>query len=328
MKRREFIAFVGGAAIGAPLAARAQQAATMRRIGILMNFPAGDTEAERRIAAFLKAMNELGWVDGKNLRVDYRWGGDTEIVKSNAAELVAVMPDVIVANAPPSVQALQQIDHTIPVVFAAVTDPVALGIVANLARPGGNVTGFSPSELDFSGKWLELLKEVAPLVKRVAVLRAASNSNGQEQITAIRAAAPSLGVDLSYVDVSDPDALDREVDAFAHSSDGGLIVLRTTENLALRDRIIFLSAHYRLPAVYPLRFCATGGGLMSYGPDIVEEFREAAGYVDRVLRGAKPADLPVQSASKFELVINLKTARQLSLTIPSTLLATADEVIE
>ncbi len=328
MRRREFIILVGGAAIGAPLTARAQNAAATRRIGVLMNLPDGDPEAKRRIDAFLKPLSELGWSVGKNIRIDYRYGVDPQIVGKSAAELVALAPDLILANAPPAVLAVQQATHTIPVIFAAVTDPVALGIVQSLARPGGNVTGFSPAELGLSAKWLELLKEIAPGVKRVAVFRAASNPGSETQIAVIETAARSLGVEISLIDVNDSAAMERDVAAFARSADGGLIAIRTSENVAARGEIIALAARYRLPAVYPLRFFATGGGLVSYGPDIVEEYREAAGYADRILKGAKPADLPEQSSTKFELVINLKTAKQLGLTMPPTLLATADEVIE
>lgn len=328
MRRREFITLLGGAAIGVPFVARAQPAAQLRRIGVLINLPDGDPEAKRRIDAFLKSMSALGWNDEKNIHVDYRYGVDPQIVKKNAADLVALAPDVILANAPPAVLAVQQATHTIPLVFAAVTDPVALGLVQSLARPGGNVTGFSPAELGLSAKWLELLKEIAPGVKRVAVFRAASNPASDTQIAVIETAARSMGVDIRLIDVSDAAAMERDVADFAGAPDGGLIAIRTSENVAARGEIIALAARYRLPAVYPLRFFATGGGLVSYGPDIVDEYREAAGYVDRILKGAKPADLPVQSASKFELAINLKTAKQLGLTIPPTLLATADEVIE
>lgn len=328
MRRREFITLLGGAAIGAPFVVRAQPAAQLRRIGVLMNLPDGDPEAKRRIDAFLKSMSALGWKDEKNIHVDYRYGVGPQIVKKNAADLVALAPDVILANAPPAVLAVQQATHTIPVVFAAVTDPVALGLVQSLARPGGNVTGFSPAELGLSAKWLELLKEIAPGVKRVAVFRAASNPGSDTQIAVIETAARSMGVDIRLIDVSDAAAMERDVADFAGAPDGGLIAIRTSENVAARGEIIALAARYRLPAVYPLRFFATGGGLVSYGPDIVDEYREAAGYVVRILKGAKPADLPVQSASKFELAINLKTAKQLGLTIPPTLLATADEVIE
>jgi putative ABC transport system substrate-binding protein len=273
-------------------------------------------------------MSELGWIDGKNLSVDYRWGVDAQIVGKNAVELVALAPDVIVANAPPCVQALQQATHTVPIVFVAVTDPVALGIVQSLARPGGNATGFSPAELGMSAKWLQLLKEIAPDVKRAAVFEDAGNAGAVQQFATLQSAAPSLGVELSVIGVRDKDQIERDVDAFARPGGGGLIVLRTSENIAVRDVIIAAAARHRLPAVYPLRFMAMAGGLVSYGPDIVEEFRQAAGYVDRIFKGEKPADLPVQAATKFELVINLKTAKALGFGIPQTLLATADEVIE
>ncbi len=328
MRRREFVTLLGGAAIGAPFVARAQPAAQLRRIGVLMNLPDGDPEVKRRIDAFLKSMSALGWNDEKNIHIDYRYGVGPQVVKKNAADLVAFAPDVILANAPQAVLAVQQATHTIPVMFAAVTDPVALGLVQSLARPGGNLTGFSPAEIGLSAKWLELLKEIAPGVKRVAVFRAASNPASETQIAVIETTARSMGMEISLIDVNDSAAMARDVAAFAASADGGLIAIRTSEDVAARGEIIALAARYRLPAVYPLRFFATGGGLVSYGPDIVDEYREAAGYVDRILKGAKPADLPVQSASKFELAINLKTAKQLGLTIPPTLLATADEVIE
>jgi putative ABC transport system substrate-binding protein len=327
MRRRAFIALVGGA-VAWPLAARAQQAEQMRRVALLINLPDGDPEAMRRVNAFIKAMSELGWHDGKNLHLDYRWGVDEKLVQKNAEELIALAPDVILANAPPSVRALKQATGSVPVVFAGVTDPVALGIVQSLAHPGGNLTGFSPAELGMSAKWLELLEEIAPAVKRVAVFVDPTNFVALSQFSTIQSAATPLGVDLSMIDVRDKDAILRDVGAFANSPNGGLIMLRTSENIAVRDRIIAAAARYRLPAIYPLRFCATGGGLVSYGPDIVDEYRQAAGYVDRILKGAKPADLPVQAPTKYELVVNLKTAKALGLTMPQSLLATADEVIE
>jgi putative ABC transport system substrate-binding protein len=330
LHRRRFIALVGGAAATAawPLVARAQQDGRVRRLGVLMNLEADDPESKRRIAAFDKALSDLGWTIGKTLRIDYRWGVAPEIVRKNAAELVALAPDVIFANAPPSVIALTEVTHTVPLVFAAVTDPVALHLVRSLAQPGGNATGFSPSELGLSAKWLELLKEIAPGLKRVAVFQDPRNPGGAPQFATIEAAGRSLAVDVSTIAVPDRGEMEREVEAFARSPDGGLIVLRTSEDVAARAAIIALAAQYRLPAVYPLRLFATDGGLLAYGPDIVDEFRQAAGYVDRILRGAKPADLPVQTATKFELVLNLKTAKALGLNFPQTLLATADEVIE
>ena len=260
MKRREFITFLGGGVAAWPFVARAQQPERMRRIGMLVNFAEDDPEARRRIAAFQKSMSELSWVDGKNVRTEYRWGVDAQVVAKNAAELVALAPDVIVANAPPPVQALKQATHTIPLVFVAVTDPVALGIVQSLARPGGNVTGFSPAEFGLSAKWLQLLKEIAPDVKRVAVFEDPRNSGGLQQFATLQTAAPSMGVDLSVIDVRDADKIEREVEAFASSGGSGLIVLRTSEDIAVRDVIIAAAARHRLPTVYPLRFMATGGG--------------------------------------------------------------------
>jgi len=319
---------LAGAAVAAPVAARAQETARVRRLGVLINLPEGDPEGERRVSVLIKTLNSLGWIDGKNLALLYRWGPDSRLIERNAAELVALAPDLIFANAPPSVMALKKATHTLPVVFAAVTDPIALGIVQSMARPGGNVTGFSPSELGISGKWLQLLKELSPVIKRVAVFEEPDNPGALQQVKTIVRAASAVGVDLSYIGVRDPSAIDRDVGAFAAAGNGGLIVLRTSEDIAARSDIIAAAARYRLPAVYPLRFCVTDGGLISYGPDIVEEYRAGAGYVDRILRGEKPGDLPVQQSTKFELVINRKTARALDLNIPQTLLATADEVIE
>ena len=293
-----------------------------------MNLPEGDAEGRRRVDALLKTLTGLGWNKSENLDVIYRWGVSGEATKKNAAELVALAPDVILANAPPSVQALQQLTHTLPIVFAAVTDPVALGIVQSVARPAGNASGFFPSEIDISGKWLELLKEISPGVNHVAVFRELSNPGARQQINVITAAASSVGVELSYIDVDDRTVIDRDVGAFAAARNGGLIVLRTSEDIAARHEIIAAAAHYRLPAIFPLRFCVTDGGLASYGPDIVEEYRQAASYVDRIFRGEKPENLPVQQSTKFELVVNLKTAKALGLIIPPTLLATADDVIE
>jgi putative ABC transport system substrate-binding protein len=328
LKRREFIALIGNATMW-PLGAHAQQAAPMRRLGVLMNLASDDPEATRRIEALLKRLNELGWIDSKNLHIDYRWGADQEIVRKNAAELVALAPDVIIANAPPSVLALQRVTRDVPVVFTAVIEPVALGFVQSLARPGGNVTGFTPSEYGLSAKWLELLKEIAPGVKRVAVLagRSAVPTSGP-QLAAIQAAAPSLGVELSVIDLNDKGKLERDIIAFAGLADRGLVVIRTVENIDARDLIVALAARYRLPAVYPLGLFVAAGGLASYGADSVHEYWQVAGYVDRILKGVKPADLPVQAPTKYELVINLKTAKALGLEVPPTLIARADEVIE
>ena len=329
MRRREFITVIGGAAATWPFTARAQQPAQMQRVGMLINLANDDPEAKRRIEAFLKTLSELGWTDGKNLHIDYRWGVDKEIVRKNAAELVALAPDLIVANAPPSVSALQQVTCTLPIVFTAVIDPVALGFVRSLARPGGNITGFTPFEFGLSAKWLELLKESAPSIKRVAVLAGGSAvPTAVPQLAAIQAAAPSLGMELSVIDISDKGKIERGITAFAGSPDRGLVVIRTIENIDARDLIITLAARYRLPTVYPLRFFVAAGGLASYGPNDVAEYRQVAGYVDRILKGEKPADLPVQAPTKYELVINLKTAKALGLTVQQSLLARADEVIE
>jgi ABC-type uncharacterized transport system substrate-binding protein len=328
MRRREFITLLCGTAAAWPLTARAQQAEPVRRLGMLINFTNDDQEAKRRIGAFLKKLSELGWTDGKNLHIDYRWGVDREIIRKNAAELVALAPDVIVANAPPSVLALQQVTRAVPIVFTAVIDPVALGFVQSLARPRGNVTGFAPLEFGSSTKWLELLKEIAPGVKQVAVLGGSTNPGATLQLAAIQTAAPSFGVELSIIDVSDKDKIERGVTAFAGSANRGLIVIRTVENIDAHDLIIALAARYRLPTVYPLRFFVAAGGLASYGTDAVEEYRQVAGYVDRILKGEKPADLPVQTPTKYELMINLKTAKALGLSIPPAVLTRADEVIE
>jgi putative ABC transport system substrate-binding protein len=327
MRRREFIALAGGVAAW-PLAARAQQDNRVRHVGVFMNLPEGDPDGVHWIAALLKSLDEFGWTEGRNIRLDIRWGVDPAHVQKNAEELAALNPEVFVAATIAAVRALQQATRTVPIIFVAVTDPVALGLVESLARPGGNATGFSTSEIDLSAKWLQVLKEMAPALSRVAVFHNPVNPGGISQFSAIEAAAPSLGVALSIIDVRDKAAIEPAVAAFASAPDGGLLTLRISENVELRDSLVALAAKYRLPAIYPLRVFATGGGLASYGPDIAEEYREAAGYVDRILRGEKPANLPVQVASKFQLVLNLKTAKSLNLALPQTLLATADEVLE
>ena len=327
MRRRDFIALAGGLTAW-PLAARAQQDNRVRRIGVFMNLSEGDPDGTRWIAALLKSLDEFGWTEGRNIRLDFRWGIDAAHVQKNAEELVALNPDVIVAASPPAVLALKQITRTVPIIFVAVTDPVALGLVESLARPGGNATGFSTAEVDLSAKWLQVLKEMVPALSRVAVFHNPVNLGGVPQFSAVQAAAASLGVALSIIDVRDKSAIEQAVATFANQPNGGLVTLRISENVALRDSLVALAAKYRLPAIYPLRVFATSGGLASYGPDLAEEYREAAGYVDRILRGEKPANLPVQVASKYQLVINLKTAKSLGLAIPQTLLATADEVLE
>jgi putative tryptophan/tyrosine transport system substrate-binding protein len=327
VRRRDFIALAGGAAAW-PLAARAQQDNRVRHIGVFMNLPEGDPDATRWIAALLKSLDEFGWTEGRNIRLDFRWGVDAEHVRKNAEELVALNPDVIVAASAPAVLALQQATRKVPIIFVAVTDPVALGLVESLARPGGNATGFSPGELGLGAKWLQVLKEMAPALTRVGVLHSPTNSGSVSQFAIVQAAAPSLGLELSVIDTADKATIEQAVAAFARSPNGGLLALRIVENVSLRDSLIALAAQYRLPAIYPLRTFATAGGLASYGPDVAEEYRQAGGYVDRVLRGEKPANLPVQVASKYQLVINLKTAKSLNLALPQTLQATADEVLE
>jgi putative tryptophan/tyrosine transport system substrate-binding protein len=326
--RRKFLATLGGAAAAWPLAARAQQREKMRRIGVLMNLTADDPEAQARLAAFLQGLQEGGWAVGRNVRVDIRWSaGDMDLMRRQAAELVALAPDVFLASALAAVP-LHRATRTIPIVFAALTDPVANGLVESLARPGGNVTGFTPAEYGMSAKWLELLKDVAPRVTRTAVLFEADNRAAMPQFSAIQAVAASFGVELIPAGLRDAGEIERAVTAFARTPNGGLIVTRTTEAIMHRGSIIALAARHRLPAVYPLRVFVADGGLISYGPDIVDQYRRAASYVDRILRGEKPADLPVQAPTKYEFVINLKTARTLGLEVPPTLLARADEVIE
>ena len=329
MRRREFIAFVGGAAAAWPLVAQAQQTEQMRRIGVLMARSANDPEGQAFVAAFLQGLQELGWSDGRNVTIDIRWfTGNSADARKYAAELVALAPDVILAHSSQAVAALGQITRTVPIVFAGVTDPVGAGYVDSLARPGGNITGFTVFDYSISGKWLQLLKEIAPGVTRVAVLRDPSIAAGPAQFAVIQAAAPSLGVELRPVDVRDGDEIERAITAFAQSPNSGLIVTGSPLSAFYRDLIIALAARHRLPAVYWSRIWAAAGGLISYGPDFLDPFRRAAGYVDRILKGEKPADMPVQASTKYELVINLNTAKALGLTVPQSLLASADEVIE
>ena len=330
MRRREFITLIGGAAVAWPLAARAQQPLPVRRIGVLSTVPPDDPEIQARMAAFHQGLQEAGWNVGRNLRIDYRWSraGDTEQTRRYATELIALAPDVILAVATSAIEPLQQATRTTPIVFVQVSDPLGAGFVQSLARPGGNTTGFTPSEYGMSGKWLELLKEVAPRVTRAVVLRDPGNASGIGQFAVMQSVAPSLGMDLSPIGVSDVSEIERAITAVGQRSDGGLIVLPGSLTLLYRKSIIALAARYRVPAVYPYRYHITDGGLISYGPDTIEQYRRAAGYVDRILKGEKPGDLPVQAPTKFELVINLKTAKALGLEVPPTLLARADEVIE
>src|SRR5262249_50640490 len=326
--RREFITLIGGAATW-PLAARAQQREQMRRIGVLMNLGSDDAEGQARNAAFLQGLQELGWTVGRNVRIDYRWGaGDAELFRRYASELVALAPDVILAVGGAVVPSLLQATRTVPIVFTGTPDPVGAGFVESLARPGGNVTGFMMFEFGIRGKWLELLKEIAPHVTRVAVIRDPAVAAGVGQLGAIQSVAPSLGVELRPLGVRDAGEIERVVTGFARSSNGGLIVTGSALAVVHRELIATLAARHRLPAVYPQRSFVTVGGLISYGPDSIDPYRHAAGYVDRILKGEKPAELPVQAPTKYELVINLKTAKALGLEIPTTVLARADEVIE
>jgi len=329
MRRRDFIGLIGGVTAW-PLAARAQQREPMRRIGVLMNLAADDPEGQARVAAFLQGLQEAGWAVGRNAQIDIRWGmSDAERSRKSATELVALTPDVVFATTFPTVAALQQATRTVPIVFAGVVDPVGAGLVASLARPGGNTTGFAGFEYGLSAKWLELLKQVVPSLTRVAVLRDSLTPVGIGQLAAIQGVASSFGVELSPLVVRDIGEFEPAVAAFARSSSSdGLIVTIGTLTDAHREVISALAAQHRLPAVYPFPFFVRNGGLISYGPDIVDSFRGAAGYVDRILKGEKPADLPVHQPTKVYLAINLKAAKALGLEIPAAVLARADEVIE
>jgi putative tryptophan/tyrosine transport system substrate-binding protein len=326
MKRREFIAAVGIAAAW-PVVARAQE--RMRRIGVLTGALETDPEIQARYSAFKQALQQLGWTEGTNLRIDYRWGstGDSELVRRHAAELLALGPDLFFPAGSTNVGALQQATRTVPIVFVNVVDPVGAGFVAGLARPGGNITGFTSFEYGMSAKWLELLKQIAPNVTRVAVLRD-TNQAGIGLLAAMQGVAPSLGIELSPVGVRDADQIARGIIAFAGGSNGGLIVTQSGFTITHRDLISKLATQHRLPAVYNSRAFVVSGGLISYGVDYVDQFRRAARYVDRILKGEKTADLPVQAPTNYELVINLKTAKALGLDVPQSLLARADEVIE
>ena len=328
--RRKFLAtLLGGAAVAWPLAARAQQPDRVRRIGVLHTPAADDPEGQVRNAAFLQGLKQFGWTDGGNVRIETRWAaGDADRIRRFVAELVMLAPDVIVTSGSATVGPLLQATRTVPIVFVGTPDPVGAGFVESLARPGGNITGFTPYEYGIGAKWLELLKQSAPGVTRVAVLRDAAITAGIGMWGAIQSVAPSFGVELRPVDVGDAAEIERALAAFAGSPNGGLILTGSALAIVHRDLIIALAARYRLPAVYYERYFAAAGGLISYGANSVEHFRLGAGYVDRILKGEKPADLPVQAPTKYETVINLKTAKALGLTVPDKLLATADEVIE
>jgi len=328
MRRREFITLLGGAAVW-PLAARAQQPERMRRIGILLAATADDAEFQAWVGAFLQALALLGWTIGRNMRVDTRWAtANAGEIRRQAAELAALAPDVILAHGASTVGALLQVTRTVPIVFPIATDPVAAGFVESLAQPGGNATGFMSTEYSIGGKWLELLKQTAPGVTRAAVLRDTTQGSGTSQFAAIQSVAPSLSVEVNPLNMRDAGEIERAVTAFAHSPGGGLIVTAGAAATRHRNLIVTLAARHKLPAVYHARFMVAGGGLMSYGPDFIDQYQRAAGYVDRILKGEKPANLPVQAPDKYELVINLKTAKALGLAIPPAVLARADEVIE
>jgi putative tryptophan/tyrosine transport system substrate-binding protein len=329
MKRRDFITLLGGAAVAWPLAARAQQPERMRRIGILLATTADDAEFQAWVGAFLQALALLGWTIGRNVRIDTRWATANAVeIRRHAAELAALAPDVILAHGASTVGPLLQATRTVPIVSPVFGDPVGAGFVDSLARPGGNVTGFVVFEYGMAVKWLELLKETVPSVTRAAVLRDPSQGSGTSQFAAIQAVAPSLRVEVNPLNLRDPAEIERAVAAFARSPNGGLIVTAGATSTRDRGLIVKLAERYKLPTVYYERIFVTAGGLISYGADYVEQYRRAAGYVDRILKGEKPADLPVQMPTKYELVINRKTAQALGLTIPSSLLARADEVIE
>jgi putative tryptophan/tyrosine transport system substrate-binding protein len=327
VKRREFITLIGGAAAAWPFAARAQQG--MRRIGALLPTSADDPQSKARIAAFLQELQQLGWTEGRNIRIDIRWssGSDAD-TRKHAAELAALAPDLILASGSAAMAPLLQATRSVPIVFAIVPDPVGAGFVDNLARPGSNATGFMTFEPGIGAKWLELLKELAPRVTRAAVIRDPAITGGIGQWSAIQAVAPSLRVEVTPLNVRDPGEVERAIAAFAGSANGGMIVTGSALAVVHRDRLIALAARHKLPAVYYERYFAVAGGLISYGPDFIDQFRRAAGYVDRILKGEKPADLPVQAPTKYELAINLKTVKALGLDVPTSLLARADEVIE
>src|SRR5262249_44546686 len=328
MKRREFIMLLGGAA-ALPLAARAQESERMRRIGVLLPGTADDAEYQARMAAFLQGLQLLGWSDGRHVEIDFRYAaGDANLIRKYATELIALAPDVILAPGSTSLGPLLQATRIVPIVFTTLLDPVGAGFVDSLARPGGNATGFIAFEYGLSGKWLELLKQIAPSLTRMAILRDPATAAGIGQFAAIQSPAPSFGVELRPIDMRKADEIERAVAAFARSSNGGLIVTAGSGSAIHRDLIIKLAARHQLPAIYSAHHFVTGGGLISYGPDPVDQNPPAASYIDRILKGEKPGDMPVQAPTKYELVINLKTAKALGLAVPPSLLAQANEVIE
>ena len=328
MRRRKFITLLGGAAAW-PLVAGAQETDRVRRVGALGVLAADDPEGEARLAAFREGLQQFGWIDGRNVRIDSRWGaGDANDIRENAKELIALAPDVILATGSAAMGSLQQLTRTVPVVFVLVPDPVGAGYIDSLAHPGGNATGFTIFEFGIGAKWLELLKEIVPGLKRVAVLRDPTISSGLGLFGAIQSASPSLGLEVIAVNVRDAGEIERAVSGFARSPNGGLIVTSSALTAVHRKLIIALAAQHKLPAIYYERYFVKDGGLISYGADFHDQFRSAASYVDRILKGERAADLPVQAPTKYELVINLKTAKALGLSIPQTLLASANEVVE
>jgi putative tryptophan/tyrosine transport system substrate-binding protein len=329
MRRREFLSLVGGATLAWPLAAQAQQATPMRRVGVFLYFKEEDLVLNAYVAAFQKQLLALGWSVGNNVQIDHKWtGGNADLVRKYAAELAALKPDVIFTAGGSHVGALQQVTRTVPIVFVEVADAVGGGFVQSLSRPGGNATGFTNYEYDISGKWLGLLKQIAPGITRAAFLRDATNPSGAGQFGVIQALARSLGVDVSPVNLRDAGEVERGINEFASKPNGGLIIAPNSFAIVHRELIITLAERHKLPAIYPFRYFVGSGGLISYGPDAVDQYRRAAGYVDRILKGEKPADLPVEQSTKLVLAINLKTARALGLEVPPPLLTSADEVIE
>ena len=327
--RRSFITLLGGAAATWPLTVRAQQGSGVRRIGVLLPANASDTVFQSRMTVFLQELALLGWTVGRNLSIDIRWAtADAGEIRRHAAELAALAPDVILATGDSTMPPLLQATRTVPIVFPLATDPVAAGYVASLARPGGNATGFLNIEYSQSGKWLELLKDMVPSITRAAVFRDVTQGSGTSQFAVIQAVAPFFKVEVTPVNLSDAAEIERAVAAFARTPNGSLIMTAGAAAIRHRELAITLAAEHKLPAVYWERFFVAAGGLISYGPDLVDHYRRSAGYIDRILKGEKPADLPVQAPTKYELVINLKTAKSLGLTVPPTLLARADEVIE
>ncbi len=329
MRRRDFIALVGTTAVAWPLPVRAQQREPLRRVAILEALAKDGPGKQEQHTAFLEAFEQLGWTPGRNVRLEVRWGGgDEAAIRKHAAELVALAPDVILAGGGTSAEVMLKATRTIPIVFVIVPDPVGSGFVQRLSRPGGNATGFMMFEYNLCGKWLELLKEIAPSVTHAAVLRDPTFAEGIGQFAVIQAVAPSVGIEVSPIDLREPSQIESAIATFAQSPSGGIIFSASAIGVANLDLIIAAVARYKLPAVYPQRPFVAAGGLISYGPNFADQYRRAAGYVDRILRGAKPADLPVQAPNKYELAINMKTAKTLGVSVPQSLLARADEVIE